>query len=392
MTTLTHAASQTSLLENARNAAQVVAEAGPESFRLRRPADSAIDALQSNGLTTMTLPLDRGGVRASMTTQFEVLAAIAEGDASVSWVNSVYNAVGHMICAFGDQGLDEYAQSDNPRPAGVFALTGKARSVDGGYVLSGKWAFASGQHHAGWIVVPAIPDDPSQGPMAFLVPKSEFTVVDDWYVTGLVATGSNSVCLTETFVPAHRAVPFMNVVAGEYRKSSFSSDPYYAQPFVPIMCALSIGTPIGLARAALRRFGERVGDRAITYTTYAKQSEAPVTHFQLSAAQMKVDQAEFHARRVTSTVDEHIESGAPWKLTERVRCRADLAWAIKLAREAIEIVEHGSGANSIREADPLPRILRDVRALSVHSFMVHSTNAELYGRVLAGLEPGVPFV
>jgi hypothetical protein len=40
----------------------------------------------------------------------------------------------------------------------------------------------------------------------------------------------------------------------------------------------------------------------------------------------------------------------------------------------------------------LGSILRDIRTMSVHSFLLHSTNAELYGRILAGNEPDVPFI
>lgn len=381
------------LRDGAARASQALAEKASESYELRRPADAAIESLESNGLTRMALPLDRGGDRAPMSAQYDVIASLAEGDGSVSWVASVYNAVGHMICAFGDEALDEYLASDKPRSAGVFSVTGTTKKVDGGYVVSGKWAFATGQHHAGWIVVPAInPDDPAAGPIAFLVPKSEFTVHDDWYVSGLVATGSNAVSLTETFVPEHRAIPFMNIVTGQYRESSFSNDPYYSQPFVPFMCGISVGTGIGLGRAALRLFEERVGKRAITYTNYTKQAEAPVTHFQLAEARMKLDQAEFHARRLTSTFDHHVDTGQAWDIETRVRCRADVAWAMKLAREACEITEHGSGASAIHYKDPLPKVLRDIRAISVHAFLLHSTNAELYGRVLAGLDPEVPFI
>jgi len=107
---------------------------------------------------------------------------------------------------------------------------------------------------------------------------------------------------------------------------------------------------------------------------------------------MKLDLAEMLAARIVTTVDEHDATGAPWDDLERVRCRADIAGAVKLCREVCEVVEHGSGANSIREKDRLTGVLRDIRAISVHSFLVHSTNAELYGRVLAGLEPGVPYI
>jgi alkylation response protein AidB-like acyl-CoA dehydrogenase len=393
MTTITQPVSDSATaIAEAGRISKLLADVADESAQLRRPADSGIEALQSAGLLRLTLPVSRGGARAPMATVAAVLAKLAEGDASVSWASSVYNAVGHMICAFGDEALDEFLASENPRSAGVFSVGGALRKVDGGYMLKGKWPFASGQHHAGWIITPGMPEDPSNGPIACLVPKSEFTVHDDWYVTGFVATGSNAVSLEETFVPEHRTIPFMSIVQGQYKDSSISSDPYYSQPFVPIMCAASVGTPIGLARAALRLFEKKIQNRAITYTLYTNQAEAAVTHLQLSEARMKLDQSEFHANRLIAIVDRHMTSGEPWDMATRVRCRADLAWAIKLAREVCEIVEHGSGASSIHTKDPLTRILRDIRAISVHSFMLHSTNAELYGRVLAGMEPGIPFV
>lgn len=65
---------------------------------------------------------------------------------------------------------------------------------------------------------------------------------------------------------------------------------------------------------------------------------------------------------------------------------------MKLAREVCEIVEQASGASAILTKDPLPGLLRDIRVISVHSFLLYNTNAELYGRVLAGMDPGVPFV
>jgi hypothetical protein len=88
----------------------------------------------------------------------------------------------------------------------------------------------------------------------------------------------------------------------------------------------------------------------------------------------------------------HAATGSSWEDATRVRCRADIAWAVKLCREVCEVVEHGSGASAIRETDRLTGVLRDIRAISVHSFLLRGTNAELYGRILAGMEPGVPFI
>ena len=51
-------------------------------------------------------------------------------------------------------------------------------------------------------------------------------------------------------------------------------------------------------------------------------------------------------------------------------CRADAAWATKLCRQVVETVRQGSGAGAIRHQDPLSRIVSDIEALSVHSFLL----------------------
>ncbi|WP_328285731.1 hypothetical protein [Streptomyces sp. GQFP] len=40
----------------------------------------------------------------------------------------------------------------------------------------------------------------------------------------------------------------------------------------------------------------------------------------------------------------------------------------------------------------MQRTVRDIHALSLHSFVNPTTNLELYGRVLSGLDAGTPFL
>ena len=39
-----------------------------------------------------------------------------------------------------------------------------------------------------------------------LVPKQDFTIEDDWFVTGLSGTASKSIVLRDVFVPEHRVL------------------------------------------------------------------------------------------------------------------------------------------------------------------------------------------
>jgi hypothetical protein len=56
----------------------------------------------------------------------------------------------------------------------------------------------------------------------------------------------------------------------------------------------------------------------------------------------------------------------------------------------VATAKRASGASAIYLSDPLQQIVRDLGALSAHAFLTFGTNAELYGRVLCGLEPEAP--
>jgi alkylation response protein AidB-like acyl-CoA dehydrogenase len=149
---------------------------------------------------------------------------------------------------------------------------------------------------------------------------------------------------------------------------------------------------IGLGRAARELFMRRLADRKITYTSYENQREAPVTHLHVAEALMKLDEAEFHARRLSSLVDTKGVDGTEWKLEERALARADMGQAVRLVMESVDILAGDSGASSIYNDMPIQRIARDIHAINLHALMHPDTNAELYGRIVCGLEPNTLYI
>ena len=64
----------------------VLAERAPHAERARRVSDESFDALSKAGVFLMTAPKRYGGAEVSFQTQCEVLAHIARGCPSTSWV------------------------------------------------------------------------------------------------------------------------------------------------------------------------------------------------------------------------------------------------------------------------------------------------------------------
>ena len=72
---------------------------------------------------------------------------------------------------------------------------------------SGKWGFSSGCDHCQWTFLGAYAPKEEGRPQdmfTMLLPRSDYELVDDWFVSGLKGTGSKSVLVDDAFVPEHR--------------------------------------------------------------------------------------------------------------------------------------------------------------------------------------------
>ncbi|MER5432276.1 acyl-CoA dehydrogenase family protein [Streptomyces sp. NPDC002588] len=382
----------TEAVETASRLVPLLQSNAEEARRLARPTDEAIEALEDSGLLMLMAPRARGGRQVPLSTFIDVGEELARGCASTTWVASIYSGTLYMVAGFSDEAQDEVYSVGTPKTLAAFNPAGEAMPVSGGYRLTGTWRFCSGQHHADWALLSSLimRDGLPPTPAQFLVPRGECRSADDWQVSGLSGTGSASLSTDGVFVPEHRVLPFADPTKVLSLSETLADDPYFRMPFIPFFATGATGTPLGMARAALDLMKDRIQKRGITYTQYTRQADATITHFQMDSAVMKLDQARFHSERAAATVALVAEDPSDTAL--RVRCRADAAWTASLCREVVEIVQQASGASAIHRKDPLSRIVSDIQALSVHSFILHSTNAELHGRVLCGLEPGVAFI
>jgi alkylation response protein AidB-like acyl-CoA dehydrogenase len=299
-----------------------------------------------------------------------------------------------MVGLFPDEVQDEVFATENVRVCGTLSPTGMAAPAPGGVVLNGKWGFISGAPHAHWQEIIAMGQAPDGTPMPImaLVPMSDLQIVDDWYASGLKGSGSVSTVAQDVFIPQERVMPLPAILTEQYASKINASSPMYRAPLLGVAAASSVGTLLGLAKAAQETFFERMPNRKITYTGYEHQADAPVTHLQVADATMKIDEAEFHAYRVADHVDEKGASGEPWKLEERARARADGASVAQLTKSAIDILALASGGSSIYTSVPIQRIARDVQAVNLHALIYPPTSHELYGRILCGLEPDTPYI
>jgi alkylation response protein AidB-like acyl-CoA dehydrogenase len=354
--------------------------------QLRRMPDQTIAAIEDAGLLRMTVPRAYGGLQAPLADVVQVSELFGRACGSASWCIALYTACPYLLGKFDDAVQEEVYAGGNLFMCGAITPTGaQLTPAAGGYRLSGSWRFCTGNYHSAWGQMAAIvmgPDGP-EGSAFAMVPRSDWTAHDDWFVSGLSGTGSNSLSVDDIFVPAHRVLREADFDLGVSKR--LARDPYYCIPMVPYFTACTTGTPVGMAAGALALFEKRVKRRGIAYLDYKRAADAAVTHLQMDEAVMKLDQARFHSRHAVEMAESLTES--PDDVPTRARLKGDVGWSSRLGREVVDIVQKGCGASAISTGDPLQRIVRNAQAMSLHGFLSSTTNAEVHGRVRCGLPP-----
>src|SRR5690606_14154310 len=144
---------------DARSAAEVLAAVtdlttlirghAEENDREGRIAEPVVDALFGAGAIGTVTPRELGGSEATPREALDIYRTIAHADPSTGWVTMAIAMATGLAGAFFDK---DAAQElfDTPRLgiAGQGTRPGKAVPVDGGYLVSGQWQFASGIKHS----------------------------------------------------------------------------------------------------------------------------------------------------------------------------------------------------------------------------------------------------
>lgn len=369
----------------------LIRESGVEAERMRRPPDDVIRSLETNGIFRTMVPIRLGGKQASFREMLDITAEVARGDGSLGWVVTLNNVCAWAVGLYPEQAQkDVFSTGPDTRIAGVLAPIGKAKPVDGGYLLSGRWPYASGSAHATWCLLGCSVEGEAPGPgYVALASLNDATIEDTWYSSGMAGTGSNTVVVDNIFVPNYRMLNKAEATEGHY-PTEHKDEASYRAAFIPVLAATLAGPPLGIARAAMEHFMKVLPNRGITNTIYRKQSDAPSTHFGIAKATMLIDAAQMHAYRAVDDIDAAAVSGQYPTLLERARIRMDTSQAIELARQAVQNLLILGGAGSMASSNPMQRMWRDIQMASLHAVVAHSTNEELYGRVLVGLPAHSP--
>ncbi|MFN0303506.1 MAG: acyl-CoA dehydrogenase family protein [Burkholderiales bacterium] len=384
--------SREDLISRSRALLPLLARNAGTTDRDRTLAEENMAALAGAGLLRLAVPRRYGGFQTPVCTMIDVTSTIAEACGSTAWVVANRYVCTWIASLLETRAQDEiYGDDANAGIAGAFAPSTQMRRVDGGVVASGKWYYCSGSAFANWGLLGLLEvggDGNAINQYFALLPAHDLTIEDTWFTTGMRGTNSNCMVADEVFIPNHRLISVFDALKGVY-PTEHKSEPLYRSVFAAFLPLNLTGPLLGLGRAALRNVIESAPKRGIPSTIFRKQTDSSAFQIQVAEAATKIDTAHLHVHRAAQDVDDAAMHGESLDMIVRGRIRADAAYAVSQATEAINMLVSAHGAGSFAESNPLQRVWRDANIASNHIALLRPIGMEVYGRTLLGIENNI---
>jgi alkylation response protein AidB-like acyl-CoA dehydrogenase len=401
---LTHAEAATitpeALIGRARGMIPTLRERAARTEEARRLLPETFEDFMRAGFFRTCQPRRFGGFEMGMDVLQAILCEIGRGCGSSAWTLGILTGHAWWASQFPEAGQVEVFGDDGVAllPTGIFGRGGTARKVDGGYELSGRWAYQSGVDVSNWYGCGAVLEDGSGGPPAaitFIVPVSEGYVVDDWHTMGMRGSGSKTVVVEKAFVPERRAMLLSSVDAQETPGSRVHANPLYSTPLMAFISIEVTGAAVGVALGAVDTLEELGRTKPIRgrgggggETTQYEMSR-PSFRRRLAEAKTLAETAKTmlisESQRLMVTSAANKASGAKMTREEIAEVTLNQSRIVDLSVQAVKHAFIAAGTSATVQGHPMERALRDVFTISTHRVLSFDQAAESWATAHYGL-------
>src|SRR5215470_14046105 len=345
------------LLAEVAAVAPILTEHAPQSEELGRLDETTIEALRKTRLLRFFCPRELGGYEADPVTAMEVLEAVTRIDGSAGWTLGILATTSAIAGAFLPvKTAQRIFAKGVPPMAGMIAPRGKAEPVDGGYRVSGRWAFGSGIHHADWVIAGAfLPGQSSPAEIRMvLLPRGQVVIHDNWQVAGLKASGSCDYSIENVFVPDEMTFRFMDARLGNAVTGGAALRLGTPALVIPFHMAIALG----IARRALDEITEQAVEKGRGHPPSPLPTH-PHFQFALGKAELQLASARALALQVLSSIWTEARAGRVPPPPMQAEARAAAVYITEVAQRVTTVAFQSAGGGALFDSNPLQRCFRD---------------------------------
>jgi alkylation response protein AidB-like acyl-CoA dehydrogenase len=385
------------VLDAARKLEPVIRQHADEAEINHRISQPVVHAMAEAGLFRMWVPKTLGGLEVDPLTFYQVVEEVARFDGSTGWCLFIGGATVVMGTFLADPAAKEvYGRDPLTVVAGSIAGFGKAVRQRDGYLLSGRWPYASGCQHSAWFMgfCHVIEDDQPRltaagVPEVWVVhaPRGQVTILDDtWDVSGLVGTGSHDFVMEQVFVPDAYTWQF---APGAPRGAHYQG-PLYQFPVAGLLRLPMSAVALGIAQGALDVcLTLAPSKRAVVGTGVLRDN--PLFQARIAEAVALVGSSRAWLHSTVRQAWKTTSAGGVASLAERAELNLAALNATRQAADAVQLVYMLAGGTANYRRSSLQRSMRDVHAVTQHVGMAPQQYEDA-GRMLLGLSPLGPLL
>jgi indole-3-acetate monooxygenase len=384
-----------SVIARAAALSAAVAAASDEIESSRRLPPALLDRLHEAELFRLLLPRSSNGIETDPVTFFHVIETIACADASTAWCLSQAGGCA-MSAAYLDLPVAHAIFGNDPRAVLAWGPGPRVKAIecDGGYKVTGVWAFASGGRHATWLGAhcpifkadgaPRLEASGVQEERTMLVRAADVEWTDIWNTVGLRGTASDQFALNDFFVQSDHSI------TREFDRECRESGPLYRMGNGTCYQVGFAGVACGIARGALDCFVD-VARNKVPRGTRSTLRDNAVVQSNLAQAEVNLRAARGFVLQSMADIWKELCAGASITVAQRITVRMAATHAIHKAREAVDFAYNASGATAIFDNHPLERRFRDMHTVT-QQLQGRSSHFETVGAWMMGAASDLTFV
>jgi alkylation response protein AidB-like acyl-CoA dehydrogenase len=372
---------------NAGKIVEALKETEAESEARRTLSTRAVELLHEAGLTRIVSPAVYGGYQLPVRALVEAERVVAHGSTAASWVLMVCAAHTFIAGRMPRRGQDEIFGTDpGMLIPGVPSPRGTCQRTKGGYILNGRWPYASGADHGDWVLIGCrgIRNEAGESCSSLIVvmPKANVVIDDTWFTLGMRGTGSKDLVLDNVFIPDHYAVPMSEAQLGTVPGVDI---PLYRLPIRSALATMLLGTIVGMAERGLQLFVDQTRTRRDVYAGTMKV-ENPGMQRRVAEASAEITCAWALTQQNCDLLEQAMHRDPPMPTAARAQVRWNAAYATELCRRACNRLFEGAGAGAAHDSHVMQIFFRDMNTATHLAMLDFDSNVEIQGKSLLGVE------
>ena len=319
-----------------------------------------VEQFKDIGVYRAFVPKAFGGTERSPSEFLKLIETISAEDGSAGWVAS-FGMNPAYLASLPMNTLEKiWKESPDIVFAGGIFPPQKAEKVDGGFIVNGRWQFASGCMGASLLGVGIMPDDGGKLPRMAVLPADQVTIEKTWNVHGMAATGSFDLIVENVFVPEE-----MTFIRGG---APTVDAPFFKYPSLSFAAQVLSVTALGIARSAIDNVVNSAKGRK-SVTGAPNLGERHYAQIDIAKAEAKVRSARAFFYEATDEVWDAIMAGEEPTKHQISMIRLATTNVARECADATRIAYNLSGMQGAYLDHPISRCFRDANLVTQHAFM-----------------------